>query len=197
MKRFRTTTANANIWKNESENPRFLRRLKNPHIIELFKSFECYNSHWLVFSLAKCDLNAYMTSEPPSSSVNFHTWLFKEMMGICDALQLIHTDLDGGKEIGAHMDIKPANVLIFDSSNALLPERSSSYGRFALAEFGLSILHTTKNDDARGSQRCKYVWSRMDRQYAPSEAEIPDRTRFKAASSDIWSFGCILLEVCT
>jgi serine/threonine protein kinase len=81
--------------------------------------------------------------------------------------------------IGCHYDLKPANILVDDN-------------KFLLADFGLSRFKDNSEDSQTSykSVRGSYV--------APECKNINDVGDTKARigrSSDIWSLGCIILEI--
>jgi serine/threonine protein kinase len=74
----------------------------------------------------------------------------------------------------AHMDLKPANILV-----------PSTYGRLTIVDFGLSVRLRNKTELLLG--------------YAGTEGYIaPEvgKTRFSPIRADLWSVGKVVMELC-
>ena len=103
------------------------------------------------------------------------------LVGLSSALSAVHEfDANDLKAIGCHHDLKPSNVLI---------DRS----KFILADFGLS-----RFKEAPASSNTRFKWARGDF-IAPECGDLGDDSAPKIIhrSSDVWSFGCIILELLT
>jgi serine/threonine protein kinase len=162
---------------------------------------------------ARCDLDVYMSHTHPVFDDTLIVWILRQLSGIASALNLIHTGLKEGSSSsfkqsspsGLHGDIKPSNILIFDDSVIESQPSSSSHGRMVLSDFGLSSFGrvdrvassnslTSAKLDARDirsrTQGIHYILA--DRQYIAPETEI---RRERTAASDIWSLGCVMVEM--
>jgi len=125
--------------------------------------------------------------------------MFKQLSGLASGLELLHTGLDDGNMEGAHMDIKPANILLFDAQETLSYGALETHGTLVLADFGLATFRSKKPLNkyrTSSSKHFNYACSRADRQHAAPEAEVTNRAYSRMTSYDIWSFGCLLIEIC-
>lgn len=176
-----------------------LQQFSHPHIINLIGSYHLEDGWGIVLPMAQCDLDAYMSLDGPLPSWTLTTWVLGQITGIASALSLIH----GLKELerwGVHGDIKPSNILILQNLPDL--KNSSQFdqcGRWVLSDFGLS--HFTESHEPKSLQESDMSpivhWNLRteilgDRQYIAPETEIEHES---SPASDIWSFGCVLLEV--
>ncbi|USW54210.1 Putative serine/threonine-protein kinase, active [Septoria linicola] len=137
----------------------------------------------LLFKREQHNLEEYLhESAPPAllggflSRVWEHTilldhGLWRSLLGIVDAVATIHEVADGtiqtrrpGPAILGHFDIKPANILVGDG------------GTLLLTDFGQAAKGTVGTSD-----------------YAPPEHELRQRSSL-AASYDVWSMACVLLQ---
>ncbi|KAL9579125.1 MAG: hypothetical protein Q9212_005287 [Teloschistes hypoglaucus] len=160
----------------------FLNCLDHPNIVELLSSYTYRGTHNLIFPVAEYDLDTLLRS-PPTSSFQSPSDYFFAFCGLASALDKLHSfssDILDISLIGCHHDIKPQNILV-------------QGGQFLLADFGLATLKET----TKGSK----TMSKMgDSRYRAPEREDWDNGFQPGAvgrKSDIWSFGCVLLELIT
>ncbi|KAI0544926.1 kinase-like domain-containing protein [Xylaria curta] len=168
-----------------------LRRLGQEHIIKLCASFEYLGQFCMIFPLATCDLNRYMDQEPPGNNPKYVSWLIRQLQGLIDALSRIHgTDVQEPDsvrhETGCHHGLKPGNILFFQDS-----AESEMYGTLQIADFGLAKFHSDTTNTERSRTRSAILGTPR---YAPPEFLLGGRTN-ASASYDLWSFGCIILEL--
>lgn len=132
----------------------------------------------MIFPLAEGDLRQFWAHANPSS-VSFHQYL-QQMTGIATAISYLHNDLleQGSRYIwGAHMDLKPANILI-------MTDPSSACGRWEISDFGFSYL---KPKDS-GQELPPHPGLGT---YEPPECQL---NLPQSRAYDIWSLGCVFLE---
>ncbi|KAJ8132965.1 hypothetical protein O1611_g659 [Lasiodiplodia mahajangana] len=144
-----------------------IRSARHPHIIELFTSFEVGGKLGMFFPLATCDLRHYMT-EGPLAGAQYSSWFLTQLRGLTDALSKIH-EYDSNsesKEGRYHHSVKPENILFFQDGG--MPRLQ---GNFKIADFGGGGISTPM--------------------YAPPEA----RRGILSNQYDMWSFGCVFLEL--
>ena len=164
-----------------------LLKLNNDRIIPLLASHEIRNDHFLLLPLADCNLHEYWVQANPASDPESYTaWFVKETKGLMHALSMIHgisrdlleyrpsNSADTKATLAGiiHGDIKPRNILVFRSQN-------SAYPILKWNDFGLS----TWADTDPGF--------RTTRTYDAPENGMRSKIGTK---SDVWSFGCVLLE---
>jgi serine/threonine protein kinase len=138
--------------------------------------------------------------------------LLAECVVLADALKWLHSQISiertSDKVFCAHMDLKPANILI------LPPDSKNLVGKWKISDFGISVFRedTEQHDPEYGSIG-DYISqvtmnTRPKRQEGTYQApEVKVAEKFKKASqltpdqrgigrkSDVWSFGCILSEI--
>ncbi|KAL8689015.1 MAG: hypothetical protein Q9218_005213 [Villophora microphyllina] len=160
----------------------FLNCLDHPNIVELLSSYTHRGIHNLIFPVAEYDLGKLLAS-PRSSSFASHSDYLYAFCGLSSALEKLHSFSSKVLDIsliGCHHDLRPQNILVQD-------------GQFLLADFGL----TTLKEVTEGS---KTVWKAGDSRYLAPECEDVDNG-FQPGQigrkSDIWSIGCVLLELLT
>ena len=124
-------------------------------------------------------------------------WLWVQMIGVTQALSVIHNPQGntlrtiGGKGVGFHFDLKPANILITDKCE------------LKITDFGLSMIKRI----TAGSSSYGLFRGGAPRYQPPEVSSLPhgaEEVQFSAMthndpeitknSYDIWSLACILLE---
>ena len=126
--------------------------------------------------------------------------LVKEAHQLASALKWLHEDLrifGSSNRYLAHMDLKPANVL-------LVGDPGSPAGKWMLSDFGVSSFDKETNARAADRPSIRDVGHRLTSRgfqdvtvrghgpYQPPEVSLMDVDSRKC---DVWSFGCILCEV--
>lgn len=108
-------------------------------------------------------------------------WLWENLEGVIKGLEFIHNPTE--ELIGAHFDLKPANILVDED------------GKLIITDFGLAII---RGQDPRQSSFTKGYPGTLAYQPPDSRDVAPndtgDRQRWSRAY-DIWSLGCIMTEV--
>jgi len=160
----------------------------------------------LYFDVANGNLHEYFVNEPtvPKSAIDIRSFLWR-FHGILDALAFLHEDLvkpENPSEVWrfAHLDLRPANILVFKKSNRYNQEI------WKIHDFGISkVKKTTKSDEVTGWQ--KMFRSDSDDLTASGTFRAPRSATFLAPEyknyavsemasvtykADIWSFGCIM-----
>jgi serine/threonine protein kinase len=145
-----------------------LKRVRHPHIVELVGSYTDPTFLGLIMSpVADCNLSEFLPLVPASPD---KMSLLRSFFGcLANAIAYLH-----GSEI-RHKDIKPSNILI-KGDNVLV------------ADFGLSRDST---DATRSTTEGITAFS--PRYCAPEVAVYEPRN----SSADIWSLGCVFLEMAT
>lgn len=123
--------------------------------------------------------------------------LLTEAAALAGALDWLHEDIQIKGEILAccHMDLNPRNILIFH-------EKGSPVGIWKIADFGISAIRTPKqvpnksNDNHAPQDMIETIVTTAKRYKGPYTApEIYDRRNEVGRNSDIWSYGCILVDI--
>lgn len=118
-------------------------------------------------------------------------WLWSEMKGVCYALSVFHNMMKSPFEdnkdivIGLHFDLKPANILV------------TTDGKLKVTDFGQSIIQIRRNGEDMtvphnpGDSRYAAPESRPTLDYmkdGPEDIQV-------LLNYDVWSLGCIMVEV--
>ncbi|KAG6366218.1 hypothetical protein INS49_000394 [Diaporthe citri] len=198
---------------------RILRRLRDfsfGHIIPLLASYEIRSEHddfssrrYLIFPWASGDLDAfYRRNEVFPDRTQMILWMAEQSSGLANALCQIHggnedpspgspTNAsiaseaspfapDSARMYGRHGDIKPSNILWFDEAST---ETANGIGRLVLSDFGLAHYH-------RRNSRSN-VTSEAVARSATYRAPEFDMGMKLSRKIDIWSLGCLFLEMLT
>jgi serine/threonine protein kinase len=111
--------------------------------------------------------------------------LWLQVLGITSALDQLHNfenkNHDGlsFSKIGYHHDLKPQNILIRD-------------GVFLLADFGLARLKDTAEDSSTDHKYGALTYGAPE-----SQQQVVNKRSRVSRALDIWSWGCILIEIIT
>jgi serine/threonine protein kinase len=146
-------------------------------------------------------------------------WLWKQMIGVADALHWIHEPtvpenlkgrLRGSKIIAFHLDLKPANILISrdailqitdfgQSMIKMVPQGTSEYGIYI---GGDQAYQPPESSVSRGGvNRLSFITNEIPLDHARSASSAPFKIEdlhesLKIDSNfDVWSLACIMVEV--
>ncbi|KAF2467328.1 uncharacterized protein BDR25DRAFT_267485 [Lindgomyces ingoldianus] len=166
-----------------------LKRLSHNHLVSLLMTWNYQGDYYLLFPWAECDLFAYWAdkSHAPSwyaedKSIDPETvrWMSGQILGMMDALDSIHSPRLPNTEYGRHGDLKPQNILCYE-------DPQGGRGTLVISDFGSSSFHT---EHSRSNILAAGLPVTLT--YRPPEFDIEGGKVSRA--SDIWSFGCVLLE---
>jgi len=148
----------------------------------------------MIFPLADCDLYTYWeTHNSPlmdglkNPQQDHMFWITAQITGIVSALTVIHnvgSAYNPSRNLGRHGDLKADNILCFQSS-------TGPYGTLVLSDFGLSSLRK-QTTELREATRDKIM--AFTPGYRPPECDM-EHNIARSRRSDIWSLGCLLLEM--
>jgi serine/threonine protein kinase len=185
-------------WRNEEKILKLLGKVKNPHIINLVCSDYTPEDYLLLFPLADCDLDQLMEHDLPASP-SLSTWVLKQVLGITEALECIHAGDSTTRAYVSHGDLKPDNILWLPQDTGTKARVDPTKGRLVIADFGLAQIHstTTKECPLAKASNCNLTRERTqpDRQYAAPEVELATSSEADYRASDVFSLGCVLLEL--
>ncbi|KAK7920090.1 hypothetical protein PG985_008112 [Apiospora marii] len=159
-------------------------RPRHDHILQALGAFERGSECHVIFPWAKGgNLNEFWqkTNAVPQdarSSGPLVLWCLKQMLGIADALLVLH------RQGYRHGDLKPENLLHVKDGRDL--------GRLVVADFGLAKLHlinTMKREDPSTSWHATF-------KYEPPDV-LEHRDSPRSRQFDVWSAGCCFLEFAT
>ena len=153
---------------------RVMTTLRHPHIVELLGFYiqpDCFSL--LTAPVADTDLSRFMRMEASLGSSLFldrSKILMRGMSSIAAALNYIHSP----PVCGLHMDLKPANILI-------------KSGNFLVADFGISKFRSL--DEIPTTDNIQITPEYAAPETIKSLKQVP--------ACDIWSLGCVFLEMLT
>ncbi|KAF2964221.1 hypothetical protein GQX73_g9348 [Xylaria multiplex] len=157
----------------------------NSHIITLLCTFEQEDIKHMIFPWAKYNLYEFWTEYSDKFSrtdINNQRWVSSQLLGLADALDEIHNSRDPfGEPFGRHGDIKPDNILWFESTK-------EPQGIFVLSDLGLAELHDLPTTRRSSTRPIGFTTT-----YRPPEIDIANVKLSR--SLDIWSLGCVFLEM--
>ncbi|KAL9082441.1 MAG: hypothetical protein Q9165_008893 [Trypethelium subeluteriae] len=176
----------------ENEALHRVTTLSHPHIIKLVKTYKPGEDYNLVFPRAKTNLNKYLRN-PDLQPDHYRQGpleqspLWNQLCGITEALDRIHShgeeasarnDSEEKKLNGFHFDIKDANMLVMDN------------GTWAITDFGQAVFKDVERDGTTSR-----VLKNQGGTDAYASPELNDSSERLERSYDIFSLGCIFLEV--
>ncbi|KAF1839681.1 kinase-like protein [Decorospora gaudefroyi] len=177
----------------ERSNIQYVQRFNDPHIVKLIKAYGHGTTINLIFPKAWTNLDhllrdaRYEYDRKRGARIELaNAW--KQLLGISRALKRIHGYGDGDdsregdnmeNQVCIHFDLKPDNILV---------QRPD--GNWMITDFGQAAL----TQGRRGTTPRVGGHFGTDA-YAPPE--IDDETMDVGRKYDVWSLGCIMLEVTT
>jgi serine/threonine protein kinase len=168
----------------ELQNLSLLRLLKHENLIELLCTFRYRERYYFVFPVAEHgDIRALLAlQDRPSQFSEDRAWV-SAIEGLASAVAAVHGFALESLSLhmkGCHHDLAPRNILVHGN-------------KFMLCDFGLSRF---KDFEASSSTSFKHANSL----YTAPECQNLDgdmQSHRITASSDIWSFGCLLADILT
>lgn len=173
---------------------RMLERFRgHPHLVTLLMSWTLREEHYFLFPYAESDLEGYWKMENNWAAVNSPNadhryeslcWISRQIYMMVEALEHIHNldkSLQVDKRFGRHGDLKPENVLWYRSTK-------DARGFFAIADLGLAACNS---EHSRSGIPSNSVGRTPE--YRSPECDLDDGKISR--SYDIWTLGCLLLEM--
>lgn len=185
------------------------------HLISLLATYEQYGEFYLLFPWAEAHLQDYWKQNPkPDLSYEGVHWLAEQCSGIADGLIHIHryetslikqrsTMKTAGSQptaiqpkdrkesfrvqrlFGRHGDIKPENILWFCD-----PSKENDRGVLKISDFGLTEFASKHSQCYKQNSQIAHSPS-----YRPPECDLEGAV--VGPSYDIWTLGCLYLELIT
>ncbi|KAF7164621.1 hypothetical protein CNMCM5623_009078 [Aspergillus felis] len=150
----------------------------------------------ILFPLAEMDLDKFLSGAllPPTKCDMSE--LLEELMSLAGALAHLHTGL-GYNIHGCHTDLKPANILVYMKHDT---SRRPQIGKWMITDFGLSIISRVErrgSGDGLPMESVTETMTQLQRMRGRGTYQAPEVCLGLgiSRSSDIWSFGCILVRV--
>lgn len=173
------------------------RTQSEKHLIKLLLTFQQGDRSYLVFDWADGNLQEFWDQETINVSQFNNAWIVRQCHGLATALKRIHglstfqkeerkknpnSESDDHREYGRHGDIKAANILWFK-------DYKGNRNHFVLADLGLTRYHSHLT---RSQVRYSDLDGWTDQYRAP---ELDLRANNISQKYDIWSLGCVFLEL--
>ncbi|KAF5649015.1 kinase-like (PK-like) [Fusarium sp. NRRL 52700] len=179
---------NQSKFQEEWEMLKLFNGLKHPHLVTALCAFRCADERGFIFPSAICDLSEYMENNEPPRHSEATMWISIQLLGLIGALQTIHNPkrVEQGESsgYGRHGDLKCDNILCFktlgDKDEIIL----------VMSDFGLSTFNSIKSRSNIPNHKVSSIPG-----YCPPEYHIEGGTISRAF--DIWTLGCLFLELIT
>lgn len=186
------------MWEKESTTHWTLTKIPHDHLVAPLESWSDDQGYHLLLPLAQSNLRSLLLGPPPKLDAALERWLLTEFHGLTDGLRHIHEvfDPDGRlpqRSFGFHHDIKPENILVYESrcfnvSDFGVGRVRERRDTLKIADFGSAYIG---NEESKMNSflRREYGGTRV---YESPEVESQG---LLSQPADMWSLGCILLEM--
>jgi serine/threonine protein kinase len=174
------------------------------------------NIYSLFMPLALCDLRAYLYENhyyrPITTKARVK--IVKSAQGLASGLNFLHTEMrdeNDTKFVAYHMDLKPANILLFagEANDETYVWKISDFGMSSVKEVSNSNNNNEEQDEIQSNQLRNWLKFRPNRIQNHSVATPTENKRFDGTylapesmeernmttRSDVWSLGCIISVV--
>jgi serine/threonine protein kinase len=172
------------------------------HILPYLATIQVGENLFILSELADTNLEQFIRSDSPW--VQTFTNLIQQMTSIAGALRFLHEgiQLPGRLITCYHMDLKPDNILVFGQKNDHF-----GVGTWKISDFGISTFkeyrNSTETSEAditvrdllhRVKKSSGVPAKRPGGPFQAPEVHVSGE-RHAGTKSDVWSFGCIFVEV--
>ncbi|KAF5592114.1 heterokaryon incompatibility het-6 [Fusarium pseudocircinatum] len=191
VKSLKNTSREKSTTNKELEMLKGFSGLSHPNIITLLATYTLNNRFHFIFPAAEYDLLMYWKIhpgplvDPATANSEGLLWLSEQIRNVVGALAHIHEGkkalMDTERMFGRHGDIKPANILWFRS-------RKEKRGVFVISDFGIADAHREETRSIIPAADLP-----VTPRYRAPECDIRDGRISRAY--DVWSLGCVLLEM--
>ncbi|ROV94109.1 hypothetical protein VPNG_09347 [Cytospora leucostoma] len=212
------TSRDRDEFKREADTLRKFSGNSHRHLVSLQGTYEQFGRFYLLFPWAEAHLRDYWKThlEPTSDDASI-IWMAEQCSGIADGLTKIHRHITTFQQLrtgtgcidpgshrisrvdtqehnerhfrqqlfGRHGDIKPENILWFrDSSN------KHDRGVLKISDFGLTEFTNRRSQCYKKNNQVAHSLT-----YRPPECDLEEADI--GPSYDIWTLGCLYLELIT
>ncbi|KAF6794282.1 FAD binding domain protein [Colletotrichum sojae] len=162
----------------------------HPHIVSLLTAWRQGEYSYFLFPWADSDLLKYWERHPPVNTAEYVQWVARQTAGLAEGLAEIHDYRRKGLTVpgadeplyGRHGDIKPENILWFNSREG--------HGNLVISDFGLSAFNSRHSRSGIPNSGIASTPT-----YRPPECDIMGGKISR--SWDIWTLGCLYAEFAT
>lgn len=197
-------------FKVEVQNLKKMGRVASAHanIQYCFSAIQIGGTGHLIFQAAECNLSQILHWQEDQFPKNFcnkikqylrPSYLLWEARDLRDALQWLHSGFSARNSLDRykcyHLDFKPDNVLVFAPSHLDQPD---DIWIWKIADFGRSVIENTSGDWASPTPNGSSGVARSGRRLRTGIYQAPEIESHEyeiGTAADIWSFGCVLLEI--
>lgn len=172
-------------WEAETRALNDIGGLRHPHIVASLATFARGQRRYHMFSWASGgNLRDFWRNKLPSPTLSSETVLqaITQLRGLVDALYALHNFRQDDGASFRHGDLKPENILVFPDDSAL--------GTLKMSDMGLAKFHSNATELRNFATGTRFGTLR----YEPPEAVLRGESP-RSRLYDIWSFGCITLEL--
>jgi hypothetical protein len=156
---------------------------QHEHLARIYSAFRWQRTEctYLIAERANDNLNAFMEKSPrePWPDHIDGTWLLSQLRGLASALDAVHTGVPGKSIV--HHDIRPTNILVFTDD-----ETGISTLKITNWSHATTKLHDSSTEPVSHNSPTTSGSSYHAPEYYTDEP---------SAAHDIWSLGCIFLEL--
>ena len=177
-------------------------------------SWKHRNKFYMLFPCAETNLGNFLRFQPhPQLSNSNVRWLLSQLKGLAEGLRHIHilgpADLGPDELVvgdaaprkrkrghsGFHHDLKPQNILVFVGENTIGREPAMSEMSFKISDFGTARIKVILSQSGLDKHNFSPQLSglvRGDPVYSAPDYALEHK---QSRPYDIWSLGCVFLEV--
>ncbi|KAF2099468.1 kinase-like protein [Rhizodiscina lignyota] len=191
IRRFARKELHANTpykrFKAERDNLVAVKKLQDDHLVKIVMAYRHGDVFNFIFPLAKTNLHRYLRDPEYRPYLGARSFidhpLWQQLLGLAQGLYKVqHFEEDSSahehSRFGYHFDLKPSNILVEESE------------RLVITDFGQAVFKLAKD-----STTSRVVGMGGTEAYAPPE--LDDIEKGLNRKYDIWSLGCIFIEVLT
>ncbi|EKG21691.1 hypothetical protein MPH_01001 [Macrophomina phaseolina MS6] len=197
-------------FKVEVQNLKKMGRVASPHanIQYCFSAIQIGAVGHLIFQAAECNLSQILHwredqfANAFGNRIKQHlrpSYLLWEARDIRDALQWLHSGFSARNSLDRyrcyHLDFKPDNILVFAPGHS---DQEDDIWIWKIADFGRSVIENTSGDWASPAPNGSSAVGRSARRLRTGVYQAPEVESHEhdiGTAADIWSFGCVLLEI--
>jgi serine/threonine protein kinase len=152
-----------------------MKKLNNKHLIRAIATYTKGKDRCFMFPWANGgNLEAMLRSDQRKVNKELINWVVDQIVGLFEGIMALH-----GKSI-RHGAIKPSNILCFGPG-----PRTSNESILMIADIGLTEQHIT---EFMLTKKGPVI-------YEPPEASLKNQLTFLSRKYDVWSLGCLCLEL--
>lgn len=182
-------------FREESRTLELLSRFPHPNIVTHIAAWTQGEKFYMLFPLAESNLREFLQRPSPDLTKTTMISIISQMRGVADGIRHLHNlrpSIGDAKYAGYHHDLKPANILVFPIDAASVTDGESGLV-FKISDFGTAKLRTIRSGSfSRNNSLSNDELGQGDVTYGAPDFVLEGRT---SRPYDLWSLGCIFLEI--